>query len=57
MKTHDVTNQTPPMTGNNAYLGDPLLMQIAAGFPKELHADLEQTGRFVSSAEDRKSVV
>ncbi|MHC5232092.1 acyl-CoA dehydrogenase family protein [Brucella sp. LJL56] len=51
MKTHDVTNQTPPMTGNNAYLDDPLLMQIAAPFPKELHADLEQTGRFVLSAE------
>ncbi|PQA72259.1 acyl-CoA dehydrogenase family protein [Brucella oryzae] len=51
MKTHDVTNQTPPMTGHNAYLGDPLLMQIAAPFPKELHADLEQTGRFVLSTE------
>ncbi len=51
LKTHDVTNQTPPMTGNNAYLGDPLLMQIAARFPKELHTDLEQTGRFVMSAE------
>nr|WP_196108090.1 MULTISPECIES: acyl-CoA dehydrogenase family protein [unclassified Ochrobactrum] len=51
MKTHDVTNQTPPMTGNNAYLGDPLLMQIAARFPKELHTDLEQTGRFVMSTE------
>ena len=51
MKTHDVTNQTPPMTGKNAYLGDPLLMQIAARFPKELHTDLEQTGRFVMSAE------
>ncbi|MBC2885428.1 acyl-CoA dehydrogenase family protein [Ochrobactrum sp. CM-21-5] len=51
MKTHEVTNQTPPMTGTNAYLGDPLLMQIAARFPKELHTDLEQTGRFVLSAE------
>ncbi|SPL63420.1 acyl-CoA dehydrogenase family protein [Ochrobactrum soli] len=51
MKTHEVTNQTPPMTGTNAYLGDPLLMQIAARFPKELHNELEQTGRFVLSAE------
>lgn len=51
MKTHEVTNQTPPMTGTNAYLGDPLLMQIAARFPKELHTDLEQTGRFAMSAE------
>ncbi|WP_200835037.1 acyl-CoA dehydrogenase family protein [Phyllobacterium salinisoli] len=51
MKTHEVTNQTPPMTGANAYLGDPLLMQIAARFPKALHSDLEQAGRFVMSAE------
>lgn len=51
MKTHEVTNQTPLITGTNAYLGDPLLMQIAARFPKELHSDLESTGRFVMSAE------
>ncbi|MDT6941929.1 acyl-CoA dehydrogenase family protein [Brucella pseudogrignonensis] len=51
MKTHEVTNQTPSMTGTNAYLGDPLLIQIAARFPKELHSDLENTGRFVMSAE------
>ena len=51
MKTHEVTNQTPSMAGTNAYLGDPLLMQIAARFPKELHNELEQTGRFVLSAE------
>ncbi|MBK3745483.1 DNA alkylation response protein [Paraburkholderia aspalathi] len=51
MKTHDVTNQAPLLTGTNAYLGDPLLMQIASGFPKELHTDLEQIGRFVQSAE------
>lgn len=51
MKTHEVTNQTPSMTGTNAYLGDPLLIQIAARFPKELHTDLENTGRFVLSVE------
>ncbi|MBA8818476.1 DNA alkylation response protein [Ochrobactrum sp. P6BS-III] len=51
MKTHEVTNQTPSMAGTNAYLADPLLMQIAARFPKELHNELEQTGRFVLSAE------
>lgn len=51
MKTHEVTNQTPFMTGTNAYLGDPLLMQIAARFPKELHSDLQSNGRFVMSAE------
>lgn len=51
MKTHEITNQPPLMAGNNAYLGDPLLMQLAARFPKELHTELEQTGRFVLSAE------
>jgi len=51
VKTHEVTNQTPSMTGTNAYLGDPLLIQIAARFPKELHTDLENTGRFVLSVE------
>jgi putative acyl-CoA dehydrogenase len=51
LKTHEVTNQTPSMAGTNAYLADPLLMQIAARFPTELHNELEQTGRFVLSAE------
>jgi hypothetical protein len=34
LKTHDVLNQTPPMIGLNAYLGDPLLMQITKRFPQ-----------------------
>ena len=51
MKTHAVTNQTPAMTGANAYLGDTLLKQITADFAEELHRDFEQTGRFVLSAE------
>lgn len=51
VKTHEVTNQTPPLTGQNAYLGDPLLIQAASNFPKELHVELEQTGRFVLSQE------
>jgi len=51
LKTHEVTNQTPPATGTNAYLGDPLLIQITAQFSKDLHEELEQTGRFVLSAE------
>ncbi|MGH6761511.1 MAG: acyl-CoA dehydrogenase family protein [Phyllobacterium sp.] len=51
MKTHDVINQTPPLTGTNAYLGDPLLTQITKRFPQALHADLEQQGRFVMSSE------
>ncbi len=51
MKTHDVLNQTPPMTGQNAYLGDPLLMQITKRFPKSVRDELEQSGRFVLSAD------
>lgn len=55
MKTHEVTNQTPPRTGAiaglNAYLGDPLLRQHAASFPAGLQQELEHSGRFVLSAE------
>lgn len=35
----------------NAYLGDPLLLQCAARFPEALQKELEQTGRFVLSAD------
>lgn len=49
MKTHDVLNQTPPMIGLNAYLGDPLLMQITKRFPQGIRTELEQSGRFVLS--------
>ena len=51
MKTHDVLNQTPPMSGLNAYLGDPLLMQITKRFPQEVRKELEQNGRFVLSSD------
>ncbi|MEK1887918.1 MAG: acyl-CoA dehydrogenase family protein [Phyllobacterium sp.] len=51
MKTHDVLNQTPPMTGLNAYLGDPLLMQITKRLPQEVRKELEQNGRFVLSGD------
>ncbi|MGH6859525.1 MAG: acyl-CoA dehydrogenase family protein [Phyllobacterium sp.] len=51
MKTHDVLNQTPPMTGLNAYLGDPLLMQITKRFPQAVRTEMEQSGRFVLSGE------
>ncbi|PSH67904.1 DNA alkylation response protein [Phyllobacterium brassicacearum] len=51
MKTHDVLNQTPPMIGLNAYLGDPLLMQITKRFPQATRTELEQGGRFVLSGD------
>lgn len=51
MKTHDVLNQTPPMIGLNAYLGDPLLMQITKRFPQGIRTELEQSGRFVLSGD------
>jgi putative acyl-CoA dehydrogenase len=51
LKTHDVLNQTPPMIGLNAYLGDPLLMQITKRFPQGIRTELEQSGRFVLSAD------
>lgn len=35
----------------NAYLSDPLLLQCAARFPEALQKELEQTGRFVLSAD------
>jgi putative acyl-CoA dehydrogenase len=51
LKTHDVLNQTPPMIGLNAYLGDPLLMQITKRFPQGIRTELEQSGRFVLSGD------
>jgi putative acyl-CoA dehydrogenase len=51
LKTHDVLNQTPPMIGLNAYLGDPLLMQITKRFPQGIRTELEQNGRFVLSGD------
>ena len=42
MKTHDVLNQTPPMIGLNAYLGDPLLMQITKRFPQATRTELNR---------------
>ncbi len=51
MKTHDVLNQTPPMIGLNAFLGDPLLMQITKRFPQAIRTELEQSGRFVLSGD------
>jgi putative acyl-CoA dehydrogenase len=49
--THDVTNQSPPLAGTNAWRGDPLLMQLSEEFEEPVRKELEQLGRFVRSAE------
>lgn len=49
--THEVTNQTPPMTGVNAWRGDPLLVQIGERFSEPVRRDLDALGRFVTNAE------
>ncbi|ATU91957.1 DNA alkylation response protein [Phyllobacterium zundukense] len=39
------------MIGLNAFLGDPLLMQITKRFPQAIRTELEQSGRFVLSGD------
>ncbi|MFH2014591.1 MAG: acyl-CoA dehydrogenase family protein [Pseudomonadota bacterium] len=48
---HEVTNQTPPLAGSNAWRGDPLLMQLAQDFSEPVRKDLDAIGRFVLSPE------
>jgi len=48
---NDVTNQPPPLTGSNAWRGDPLLVQLAEDFSPEARKDLDAVGRFVLSEE------
>lgn len=48
---HDVTNQPPPLTGSNAWRGDPLLVQLAENFSPAVRKDLDAHGRFVLSQE------
>ncbi|PSJ59966.1 DNA alkylation response protein [Pseudaminobacter soli (ex Li et al. 2025)] len=47
----EVTNQSPPLTGGNAWRGDPLLVQLAEDFSEPVRKDLDGIGRFVLSAE------
>ena len=47
--TRNLNGQAAPQY--NAYLSDPLLLQCAARFPETLQKELEQTGRFVLSAD------
>ena len=49
--THEVTNQPPPLTGGNAWRGDPLLIQIAEDFSAPVRKDLDTLGRFVLTHE------
>ncbi|MCO5066056.1 MAG: acyl-CoA dehydrogenase family protein [Rhizobiaceae bacterium] len=49
--THEVTNQTPPMSGGSAWRNDPLLVQIAEDYPEEIRKDFDAIGRFVLSTD------
>ena len=49
--THTVTNQTPPISGNNAFRLNPLLLQIASGLDADILKDFDQIGRYTLSAE------
>jgi len=49
--THEVTNQPPPLTGTNAWRGDPLLVQLAEEFSEPVRKELDAHGRFVMSHE------
>jgi len=49
--TDEVTNQPPPITGGNAWRGDPLLIQIAETFSAPVRKDLDNLGRFVLTPE------
>ena len=49
--TDEATNQSPPLTGSNAWRDDPLLVQLAEDFSEPVRKDLDGLGRFVMSAE------
>ena len=51
MKTHDVTNQTPAMTGSNAFQSDPLLLRLAGDVAGASMRDYDLLGRFVRTQE------
>jgi len=53
--TDEVTNQPPPITGGNAWRGDPLLIQIAEDFSAPVRKDLDNIGRFVLSPEAQET--
>ena len=49
--TDEVTNQPPPLTGGNAWRGDPLLIQLGERFSEPVRKDLDSLGRFVLTPE------
>ena len=49
--THEVLNQSPPLTGTSAWRADPLLVQLAEGFSDPVRRELDQLGRYVRSVE------
>ena len=53
--THEVTNQSPPWTGGNAWRHDPLLVQLTEDFDPSVRKELDQIGRFVLSAEAQET--
>jgi len=48
---HEVTNQSPPAAGGNAWRSDPLLIQITEPLSAPVRKELDQIGRFVMTAE------
>ncbi len=48
---HEVTNQTPPIAGSNAWRSDPLLMQLGESFSDTARKDLDLLGKFVRNSE------
>lgn len=48
---HTVTNQTPPISGHNAFRLNPLLLQIASNLDAETLKDFDQIGRYTLSTE------
>ncbi len=49
--TDEVMNQPPPLTGGNAWRGDPLLIQLAEQFSDPVRKELDGLGRFVLTQE------
>ena len=49
--SHFVTNQTPPMSGHNAFRLNPLLLQIASDLHADILKDFDQIGRYALSPE------
>ena len=49
--THEVTNQSPPIAGTNAWRSDPLLMQAGEKLSAEVRKELDLLGRFVRAQE------